>query len=318
MSTGGSPTAQTRTVKLDTAAVAKLPVRPLRHYGRWVAALVVLVLLGLLIRAFAQGQIDWSVVGHYLTASSIFMGFLHTLLLTAVAMMLGLILGMLFAVMRLSPNPVTGSVAWLYVWLFRGTPVLLQILLWFNLAVVFPRLGLPLIGHAQTIHVITPFVAALLGLGVNEGAYLTEVIRAGIISVDEGQTEAAGALGLSHVQTLRDVVIPQAMRFILPPVGNEAIGMLKTSSLAAIISYSELLNQSEKIYYVNGRVIELLIVAGAWYLVATSILTIGQYYLERRMSRGLQRARPRSTVERLIIHLLSRLHNRTGDAEAGS
>jgi polar amino acid transport system permease protein len=142
---------------------------------------------------------------------------------------------------------------------------------------------------------------------VNEGSYLAEIIRAGIMSVDEGQTEAASALGLSKLQSLRGIIFPQAMRIILPPIGNETIGMLKTSSLAAVISYSEMLNQAQKIYYVNGRVMELLIVAGAWYLIATSFLTIGQYYLERRLSRGLQRARPRSTIESVIIHLLDRL-----------
>jgi polar amino acid transport system permease protein len=305
------PRATSSPVPIDRGAVARLTVTPLRHHGRWVAAIVVLVLLGLLVRAFANAQIDWGTVGSFLTASTVFHGFIDTLLLTATAMTLGLLLGMVFAVMRLSPNPVTSGVAWLYVWVFRGTPVLLQILLWFNLAVVFPTLGLPLIGHVQTISVITPFVAAALGLGVNEGSYLTEVIRGGILSVDEGQAEAAAALGHSHLQTLRHIVIPQAMRVIIPPIGNETIGMLKTSSLAAIISYSELLNETQKIYFVNGRVIELLIVAGAWYLLATSMLTVGQYYLELRMARGLQRARPRSTVERLIIRGLNRLRARS-------
>jgi polar amino acid transport system permease protein len=233
-------------------------------------------------------------------------------------MILGLFLGVIFAVMRLSHNPVTSGVAWLYVWLFRGTPVLLQILLWFNLALIFPTIGLPFVGSDKTINIITPFVAALFGLGVNEGSYLTEIIRAGIQSVDEGQTEAASALGLSRVKSLKGIILPQAMRIILPPIGNETIGMLKTSSLAAIISYSELLNQAEKIYYVNARVMELLFVAGAWYLVATSMLTIGQYYLERHLSRGLQRIRPRSSVERLILHLLDQLQSNKRRSSDGS
>jgi polar amino acid transport system permease protein len=294
--------------------VAGLPVAPLRHYGRWVSAIVVLAICAFLIRALAKAEIDWSVVRQYFTSSAIFSGFLDTLLLTVTAMLLGLTLGAIFAVMRLSRNPVTSGVAWLYVWLFRGTPVLLQILLWFNLALVFPTLGLPFIGSAKTISIITPFVAALLGLGVNEGSYLAEIMRAGIMSVDEGQTEAATALGLSRLQSLKGIIMPQAMRIIIPPIGNETIGMLKTSSLAAVISYSEILNQAQKIYYVNGRVMELLIVAGLWYLIATSVLTIGQYYIERHLSRGLQRGRPRSSIEKLIVYLLDQAHGNKGHA----
>jgi polar amino acid transport system permease protein len=287
--------------------VANLPVAPPRHYARWASAVVVLAICAFFVRALAHAEIDWSVVGQYFTSSAIISGLADTILLTFSAMVLGLALGVVFAVMRLSSNPVTSGVAWLYVWLFRGTPVLLQILLWFNLALVFPTLWFPFVGSVRTISVITPFVAALFGLGVNEGSYLAEIIRAGIISVDEGQTEAASALGLSKVQSLRGIILPQATRIILPPLGNETIGMLKTSSLAAVISYSEMLNQAQKIYYVNGRVMELLIVAGIWYLIATSFLTIGQYYLERHLSRGLQRGRPRSTVEKLIVYLLDRI-----------
>ena len=291
-------------------SLSDVEVVPLRHWGRVLAAAVALLVTAALIRAFARAQIDWSVVRQFLTMHAIFVAFTHTLLITACAMLLGLALGIVFATMRLSRNPVTSSIAWVYVWFFRGTPVLLQLLLWFNLSVVFPKLGFPGLGSVATISVITPFVAALLGLGVNEGAYLTEVIRAGIQSVDEGQEEAAAALGLSRGQTLRTIVLPQAMRVIIPPVGNETIGMLKTSSLAAVISYGELLQQSQKIYFVNGRVMELLIVAGAWYLLATSVLSTGQYYLERHMARGLQRARPRSSIERLVIGLLDRRRRR--------
>jgi polar amino acid transport system permease protein len=277
-----------------------------RHWGRWLSAVVLLGIFALLVRSFANANIEWTAVRHYLTARAIFVGFLHTVLLSALAMIFGLFLGLIFAIMRLSKNRVANSVAWLYVWLFRGTPVLLQLLLWFNLAIVFPTLSLPGLWHARTISVISPFVAALFGLGVNEGAYLTEVIRNGIQSVDEGQEEASTALGLSRAQSLRHVILPQALRVIIPPVGNESIGMLKTSSLAAIIAYPELLEAVEKVYFLNSEVIELLLVAAVWYLVATSILTIGQYYLERRLARGLARARPRSSIEQLIIHLLDR------------
>lgn len=297
-------------------ALAGLELIPRRHYGRWLAAVAVLVPLGGLIWAWANAQVDWSVVAQYFTAHAIIVGFLHTLLLTAVAMVLGMVLGVSFAVMRLSPNPVTSSVAWLYVWAFRGVPTLVQILLWFNLAIVFPTLGIPGLFHVQTIVAITPFVAATLGLGVNEGAYLTELVRGGIISVDEGQNEAATALGLSPIQSLRDVILPQAMRVIVPGLGNETIGMLKTTSLASFIAYPELLDQAQKIYFVDARPIELLLVAAAWYLIATSVLSIAQYYIERRLGRHLQRVRPRSAVERLIIHVLERISARRRDAGA--
>lgn len=300
-----SPEAGTR-VDLDDLRQKSLVVVPLRHPLRIVAALIVIAFLVFLGVSFAHAQIDWSVVKRYLTAQAILTGIAHTVLISFLAMVLGLILGVIVAVMRLSANPVTSSVAWLYVWLFRGTPVLLQLLMWFNLALIWPTLGIPGLFHVQTVRAITPFIAALLGLGVNEGAYLTEVIRAGILSVDEGQWVAAGALGMSRFQILRHIVLPQAMRVIIPPVGNESIGMLKFSSLASVISYSELLNQAQQIYFVNAAVMELLMVAAAWYLVVTSVLTTIQYYVERHFGRGAQRVRPRSAVERMVMALLPR------------
>jgi polar amino acid transport system permease protein len=289
---------------VSTAEMADWAVRPARHLSRWVAAAVVLMVFGLLVRAFAQSSIQWGIVRKYFTTTIVIEGFLRTLQITAVSMLLAIVLGVIFAVMRMSKNPVTSGVAWLYVWFFRGTPILLQILLWFNLAVVFPRLAFPGIYSGRTIDVITPFIAGVLALGVNEGAYLTEVIRGGMLSVDEGQDEASTALGLSRLQALRSIILPQAMRVIIPPVGNETIGMLKTSSLVAVISFNELLGTVQQIYFVQGRVIELLFVAGAWYLVATSVLSIGQYYLERHLGRGLQRSRPRSTLENAILRLV--------------
>ncbi len=271
--------------------MARLPVAPLRHPGRWVAAIVVLAVLGLLVQAFATSQIDWPVVGSFFTAPAVLRGFGTTLLLTVISMVVGLALGTVFAIGRLSANPVISSVAWLYVWFFRGTPVLLQVLLWFNLAIIFPTIGVPGVFSARTIDVVTPFLAGILALGINEGAYLTEIIRAGILSVDEGQDEAATAMGLTRFQALRHIVLPQALRVIVPPVGNETIGMLKTSSLVAVISVGELLGSAQQIYFVNGKTMELLVVAGIWYLVATSVLSTGQYAIERRLGRGLRGSR---------------------------
>lgn len=269
-------------------------IEKLRHPLRWVSGAIVLAALLLLVRAFAAGQIDWAVVGDYFTAETIRRGFRNTLMISALSMLLGMTLGVIFAVMRLSKNPVTNAVAWLYVWIFRGTPLILQLLIWFNIALVFPRIEIPGLIDARTVDVVTPFVAACLGLGINEGAYMTEIVRAGIQSVDKGQGEAAMSLGMSPAMTLRRIILPQAMRLIIPPVGNSAIGMLKTSSLAAVISYSELLNSAQQIYFVNGAVIELLFVCAIWYIAATTVLSGVQFLIERKLGEGNAHAPDRS------------------------
>ncbi len=294
---------------VTTRPGAPLKLVARRHPGYWVSGVIVLVLLGALVWGFARGNIDWGIVPHYIVSGVIIKGFEKTLLIAALAMILGLVLGTCFAVMRLSNNPVMSAVAWLYVWAFRGTPVLVQLLIWFNLPLVFPSIGIPGLFHVQTVQFITPFLAALLGLGINEGAYLTEIIRGGILSVDSGQTLAAKAHGLSSRQTLAKIILPQAMPAILPTIGNEAIGMLKMSSLAAVIGYMELLESAESIYYVNARVMELLFVASFWYLVATSVTSVGQYYLERHFGRS--QVRRRSLADRVLRALLSKNKVRT-------
>ena len=266
--------------------LAGLPVaRPL-HWRRWLAAALLLALLGLLARAFAAGQIEWAIVWRFLTVRSILGGVGNTVLMAVCAMALGVALGVGTAVLRMSPNPVLRGVSVGYVWLFRGTPVILQLLLWFNLALVFPVLGWPGVWSARTVDVMTPFVAALLGLGINQGAYTSEVVRAGILSVDAGQHEAAQAIGMTRLRALRRIVLPQAMRVVIPPLGNEFIGMVKLTSLASVIQYAEVLHSAQNIYYANSRVIELLMVAGIWYLAVVSLLTPLQILLERRFSRG--------------------------------
>ncbi|MEV7231330.1 MULTISPECIES: amino acid ABC transporter permease [Polymorphospora] len=267
--------------------LAGLPRVPLRHYGRWVSAAVVIVLVALLVRAFAQGGIEWSVVGRYLTASAILHGLQNTIIITLCSMALAIVLGVLVAVMRMSANPVTRTVAFGYIWLFRGIPVLLQLLIWYNLALVFPTVGFGPF-EARMIDVMTPFMAALLGLGINMSAYTAELVRAGILSVDKGQIEAAQAISLTPNQIRRRIVLPQAMRVILPPLGNEFISTLKMSSLAAVITYGEMLETAEFIYYSNNRVIELLIVAAIWYLAVVSVLSVIQHFVERRFGRGFQ------------------------------
>jgi len=258
------------------------------HRQRWLAVAAILVVLAAIGRAFANGQIEWSYVSRFLTAKVILEGIVNTMVMALLAMALGIVLGVVVAVMRLSPNPVLKSVAAGYTWLFRGTPLILQLLLWFNLALIFPTIGIPGLWSARAVDVMTPFLSALLGLGINQGAYTSEVMRAGMLSVDVGQYEAAQAIGMGRLQALRRIILPQAMRVVIPPLGNEFIGMVKATSLASVIQYPELLHNAENIYYANSRVIELLIVAGLWYLLVVSILTPLQMLLERRFARGSQ------------------------------
>ncbi|MCB8877558.1 amino acid ABC transporter permease [Acidisoma silvae] len=268
--------------------ISAIPVARRTYYGRWFAAAVIILVLLALARAFAHGQIAWGVVGTFLTVPVILTGLVNTLVMSVLAMALGTVLGVVAAVMRLSPNPVLSGSSAFYVWLFRGTPVILQLLLWFNLALVFPTIGIPGIWSGRAVDIMTPFLSALLGLGINQGAYTSEIVRAGILSVDAGQHEAAQAIGMGRIATLRRIILPQAMRVVIPPLGNEFISMIKTTSLASVIQYPEILHNAENIYYANSRVIELLIVAGFWYLVVVSILSPLQHLLERRFARGAQ------------------------------
>ncbi|MFH9724132.1 amino acid ABC transporter permease [Streptomyces sp. NPDC017254] len=278
---------------------------PVRHYGRWVSAVVVVALLGWLVYAFSQGNIIWDTVWDKVFDPSVLDGLVNTVIISVSSMALGLVLGIVFAVMRLSKNPVTGAVAWLYIWFFRGTPVYVQLLVWFNLSLIFQYINLGPIYKNETVDVMTPFMVALLGLGLNEGAYMAEIVRAGIQSVDEGQTEAAHALGMSQTKTMGRVVLPQAMRVIVPPTGNEFINMLKTSSLVSAVQYTELLRASSNIGSTAGAVMEMLFVASIWYLALTSVFSVGQYYLERRFARGSLRSLPPTPWQRVKTNLIT-------------
>lgn len=293
-STAAPPTTATgtKTERFDPSIAHLTHVRR-RHYGRWIASVLILVILGYLVKAFAEGQIDWRIVGQFFTAQSIVSGLGNTIIMTFCAMALGIALGVLFAIMVMSPNPVLKGIAVFYIWFFRGTPLLLQLLIWFNLALVFPRVGIPGLFEARMVDVMTPFVATLLGLGINQGAYTAEVVRSGILSVDTGQTEAAKAIGMTRLTTLRRIVLPQAMRVIIPPVGNEVISMVKLTSIASVIGFAEVLRNAQTVYYANARVIELLIVAAGWYLMIVTVLSIGQHFLERYFARGSSRRRAR-------------------------
>jgi polar amino acid transport system permease protein len=273
----------------ELGSISHLTHVPRRYWGRYAATALIVIALLFVANAFARGKIEWSYVAKFLTAQSILTGLVNTVVMSILAMALGIVLGVVTAVMRLSTNPVLSWVARGYTWLFRGTPVILQLLLWFNLALVFPTIGVHGVWEMRTVDLMTPFLAALLGLGINQGAYTSEVVRAGLLSVDVGQYEAAKAVGMPRLLALRRIILPQAMRVIIPPIGNEFVGMIKLTSLASVIQYAEMLHNAQNIYYANARVIELLIVAGIWYVVVVTVLSLLQSRVEAFYARGAGR-----------------------------
>jgi polar amino acid transport system permease protein len=295
----------------QTARPEEIKAVPVPHPGRWLAGAVVLVLVAMLVHTLLTNpRFEWGVIGGYFTSTRVLDGLAITILLTVVAMAIGIVLGVILAVMRLSANPLLSWSSWVYIWFFRGTPVLVQLLVWYNLAFLYPQVSLgvpfgPSFLHADANSLVTPLAAAMLGLGLNEGAYMAEIVRAGILSVDHGQVEAAQALGMSRGLAMRRIILPQAMRVIIPPTGNETISMLKTSSLASAITVPELLYAVQLIYAVNFKTIPLLIVACIWYLIVTSVLTVGQYYIERHYARGAIRELPPTPWQRIRRHLFT-------------
>ncbi len=284
---------------------------PVRHYGQFAAAVVILFLLVDLGLAIGRNTaFKFSLVPRYLFDPVVLEGLRTTVELTVIAMAVAIAIGVLAAVGRLSPNRVLQTTSAGYIWFFRGTPVLVQLIFWFNIAIVFPRLriGIPFtdltLWSQSTNAVIGPLQAAILGLSLNEGAYVAEIVRGGIISVGKGQTDAAHALGLHRGEVMRTIVLPQAVPVVIPPLGNEFIGMLKYSALASVIGVEELLGSAQHIYSTNFRTLELLVVVSIWYLICTTVLTIGQYYLERYVGRS--RA-SQATSRRLTRAVLSNL-----------
>ncbi|MEA5455665.1 amino acid ABC transporter permease [Sinomonas sp. JGH33] len=276
------------------------------HWGWWVlTAFVLLFAAGIVQMLFTNPNLEWGVVVSWFFSQSIVFGLLRTLELTVLAMVFGILLGMLTAVMRLSPIKILSTVAWFYTWFFRGTPLLVQLIFWYNLAALFPTIdiGIPFVGPTvwagNANQIVTPFMAALLGLALNEGAYMSEIVRGGILSVDQGQHEAAVALGMRTSRALRRVILPQAMRVIVPPTGNQVIGMLKSTSLVSVTSMPELLYSAQLVYNRTFQTIPLLIVASIWYLIVTSVLSVIQYYIERHYAKGGRRALPPTPWEKL-------------------
>lgn len=280
------------------AEPAPLEILPVRHVGRWIATAAVAVVAAMFVNTLVTNpRFQWGVVWQYLTVRTTFEGLWVTVELTVVSMAIGVALGTVLAVMRLSPSPLVSSASWTYIWVFRGTPVIVQILFWNFLSALYPRLSLgvpfgPELLHGDANVLVTPFIAAILGLGLNEAAYMAEIVRAGILSVGHGQSEASLALGLTRMQTMRRIVLPQAMRMIVPPTGNEMISMLKTSSLASVIAVTELLYSVQIVYSRTFEQIPLLLVAVLWYLILTTVFSIGQYYVERHFGRGFDGREP--------------------------
>lgn len=314
----------------EPESVTSPEVVPLRHYGRWAGVAVTVVIVAMIVHTLFSkipnptGQMvchvshakkicqpalvwrySWNTVGHYLFDPQIVRGVWLTLQITFWAMVIGISLGLLVAIMRLSRSRLLSGIAWTYTWFFRGTPVLIQILFWFAISIPYPQLtlGLPFFpvtfAHINSVALLGAMNAAIIGLGLNEAAYFSEIARAGLISVDEGQVEAATSIGMTPAQTMRLVILPQAMRVIIPPTGNEVISMLKTSSLASVIGVLELTGASQAIAAATFDTVPLLIVASLWYLSATTLMSIGQFYVERRFARGSLRNQPVTPIQRI-------------------
>lgn len=283
------------TTQEGTAVVASNPfagicVAKKTHWARWVGGAVVTALvIGIAYAVATTPNIQWRAVGRYFSSSAILNGLVVTLELTVLAMAIGIGLGILLALMRLSNIVIFKVPSAIYIWLFRGSPLLVQIIAWYNIALVFPTVGVFGL-HVSTNALISPFTAAVLALSLNEGAYMSEIVRAGILSIPHGQTDAALTIGLTRRQAMRYIVIPQSLRVIVPPTGNQTIGMLKTTSLVSVIAAQDLLTRAEYIYAKNFLVIELLIVASIWYLVLTTLASVGQYFLERKIGVGSRRS----------------------------
>jgi polar amino acid transport system permease protein len=271
---------------VNSARAEAVRVVQLRHPGTWVASAFALLLAALVLDSVATNAgFEWPVVAEYLFDGQILLGLARTLELTVAAMAIGLVLGTVLAVMRLSRNRLLATLSWLYTWFFRSVPVLVQLIFWYNFGALYPRIVLrlpfgPMLYSASTNSVITPLTAALAGLGLAQAAYTAEVIRAGIVSVPLGQTRAAKALGMRPATIFFRIVFPQAMRLIIPPVGNEVISMVKNTSLVSIIAMAELLYTAQLIYSRTYQTIPLLIVASLWYLIIVSIMSVGQHFLE--------------------------------------
>ena len=280
--------------------VKLLDAKPVPRPGRWVSAIIVAILAAMAIHGLITNvNFQWDVVFQWLFSRSIMQGVLFTIILTALAMVVGTALAITMAIMRQSVNPVLRWVAMAYIWFFRGTPIYTQLIFWSLLPTLYPKLsfGVPFLGSLwgweltfDTATYFTPFWMAFIGLGLNEGAYLAEIMRAGLLSVSKGQWEAATALGMPRAKIFRRIILPQAMRVIVPPIGNETISMLKTTSLVSAIPFTlELTFIARQRGQATFAPVPLLIAAAIWYLVITSLLMVIQSMIEKHFGKGFER-----------------------------
>lgn len=265
-------------------------------WGKATLWLFVLLLSANFLWVIANNEnFGWATIREYFFHPEVISGLWVSLGLTVIAMVLGTIIGLILAVMRLSDDRLANGLAGIYIWFFRGTPLLVQLIFWYNMSTLFPTLGINVfgvtIGGWDTNSVITPLTAAILGLALNEAAYMAEIIRGGLLSVDKGQAETASAFGMTRGRALRRIVIPQAMRSIVPPTGNQLISMVKATSLVSVIAMSDLLYAVQSIYNRTFDIVPMLLVAVFWYLIITSVLNVGQGYIERYYGRSDRRNR---------------------------
>jgi len=278
------------TTQLDGGEL--LPQRRLFHWGRVVSACVILGLLALVAYSLSQGQILYHRVPEFFVSDIVLQGLYGTIILALAAQGIAIILGTCIALMKISKNPVLSVFAAGYIWIFRGLPILLQLLMWYSLALIFPNFTIA-IPFSDTVffttsmnNVMTPFFAAFLGLGLNESAYMAEIVRAGLKSVDKGQMEAARSIGETPFQCISRIILPQAMRLIIPPTGNNFINMLKGTSIVSVIGFIELMRAANNISSSNFLVMETLLAIAAWYMILVTMTSIGQYYIERYFDQG--------------------------------
>ncbi|NYE94171.1 polar amino acid transport system permease protein [Psychromicrobium silvestre] len=298
-----SPPVQGLALEARSAPIRRIV--PTKHPVRTVVTIaVVLVLIPILLSVLGNPRWEWGVVAQWFTAESVLRGLGATLLLTTIAGSVGFVLGLLLALMRISASPVLQAVSWTYTWIFRSVPLLVQLLLWYNLGYLYEKIQLgvpfgPVFFEVQTTTLISQFAAAVLGLTLHQAAYSSEIIRGGILSVDQGQLEAAAALGLPRRRRALRIVLPQALRAILPSAFNEIVGLVKGTSVVYVLAYNELFYTVQVIYNRTQQVLPLLLVATLWYVLITSVLSVAQYYIERRFARGALRSLPPTPWQRL-------------------
>ncbi|MFC7925104.1 amino acid ABC transporter permease [Microbacterium laevaniformans] len=300
-----------------------IPVVRTKHWFRWtLAAVVIFVLAQFAWSLVTNENYEWDVFARYFFSEPVLRGLGLTLLYTAVSAAAGFVLGTVIALARLSKSPLLSSAAWLYIWFFRSVPLVVQLVVWYNLGYLYPTLGLGTpfttdfwIVSFPTVQLISAFAAGVLGLSLHQAAYSAEIIRGGLVSVDQGQLEAAASLGIPPRRRLTRIVLPQAMRSIIPNATNEVIGLVKGTSVLFVIAIPELFYAVQVIYNRNSRVIPLLLAAVVWYTIVTTILSIAQYYIERHYARGSVRVLPPTPVQRARVWLAAQWA-RLGDEPA--